>query len=64
MAKKKKKKSPRIKKSAKYEVKDGLKRKSRFCPKCGPGIFMAKHKGREYCGKCSYTEWTSKGEQK
>lgn len=26
-----------------------------FCPKCGPGIFLAKHKDRQTCGKCGYT---------
>jgi len=30
----------------------------RFCPRCGPGIFLAKMKGRMYCGKCHYTEFT------
>ncbi|EAS04972.1 ubiquitin-40S ribosomal protein S27a (macronuclear) [Tetrahymena thermophila SB210] len=25
------------------------------CPKCGPGIFMAKHYDRHYCGKCHLT---------
>ena len=30
-------------------------RKNKFCSKCGPGIFMAKHKDRETCGKCGYT---------
>ncbi|MEM3127061.1 MAG: 30S ribosomal protein S27ae [Candidatus Woesearchaeota archaeon] len=40
-----------------YLVSGGkLERKNRSCPKCGPGIFMAKHKDREACGKCGYTE--------
>ncbi|TID29185.1 hypothetical protein CANINC_002142 [Pichia inconspicua] len=25
------------------------------CPKCGPGIFMANMKNRQYCGKCHTT---------
>jgi ubiquitin-small subunit ribosomal protein S27Ae len=25
-----------------------------FCPKCGPGIFLGKHKDRKSCGKCGY----------
>jgi len=29
----------------------------KFCPRCGPGIFLAKMKGRLYCGKCHYTEF-------
>ena len=42
----------------KYEIKDGkLVRKGRFCPKCGPGIFLAEHKDRWYCGRCGYTEF-------
>ena len=39
---------------------DKLERKNRSCPKCGPGIFMANHKDRSSCGKCSYTEMKSK----
>jgi small subunit ribosomal protein S27Ae len=33
-----------------------LERTSRFCPKCGPGIFMANHKDRYTCGQCNYME--------
>ncbi len=45
------------KKHEAYEVEgDTLKRKSRMCPKCGPGIFMAEHKDRYSCGKCGYME--------
>jgi small subunit ribosomal protein S27Ae len=33
-----------------------LERASRFCPKCGPGIFMANHKDRYTCGQCNYME--------
>lgn len=32
------------------------KPKNRFCPKCGPGVMLANHKGRLYCGKCHYME--------
>ena len=35
---------------------DSLKRKNKTCPKCGPGTFMAQHKDRNTCGKCSYME--------
>ena len=35
---------------------DKLERASRFCPKCGPGIFMANHKDRYTCGACKYME--------
>jgi len=65
MAKKTRKKHPNVKKSEKYAVKgEEIKRKNKFCPKCGPGIFLAEHKNRHYCGTCSYTEWKDKGEQK
>lgn len=34
-----------------------LERKNKFCPKCGMGIFMAKHKDRLVCGNCNYVEF-------
>jgi len=34
------------------------KAEGKFCPRCGLGIFLAKMKGRLYCGKCHYTEFT------
>lgn len=41
-----------------YKVEDGkLVRTHKSCPKCGPGVFMAKHEGRNACGKCGYTEF-------
>ncbi len=41
-----------------YEIKEGkVIRKSKFCPKCGPGVFMARHKDRYHCGRCGYTEF-------
>ena len=41
-----------------YEVNgDQLKRKTQFCPKCGVGVYLAKHKDRLTCGKCGYTEF-------
>lgn len=46
--------------SKKYNhYKDGKKSK-KTCPRCGPGTFLAEHKGRVYCGKCHYTEFTEK----
>jgi small subunit ribosomal protein S27Ae len=42
-----------------YEAKGELKRKNSSCPKCGDGVFMAKHKDRVTCGKCGYTEFIS-----
>ena len=50
-------KKPKTKKSTRYDVTDGtVKRKGRFCPKCGEGVFMADHKDRYSCGTCGYTE--------
>ena len=47
--------------SANYEVKgEELVRKNKTCPKCGPGVFMAPHKGRTACGKCGYMEVAKK----
>ena len=54
MAKKKVKPKKTSKRWEKY--KNG-KATERFCPRCGPGIFLAKMKGRMYCGKCHYTEF-------
>ena len=59
-----KKKKPDTKKSKKWEVYDTsagkIKRKNKICPKCGEGVFMARHADREYCGKCGYTEFRKK----
>ena len=52
---KKKKKSS--KKWQIYEVGDTLNRKRKSCPKCGPGVYMAKHPNRVSCGSCGYTEF-------
>ena len=43
--------------SSSYEISgNSLKRKNKFCPKCGTGFFLALHKDRSTCGKCGYTE--------
>lgn len=31
-------------------------RQRRFCPRCGPGVFLAEHENRFSCGSCGYTE--------
>ena len=36
---------------------DKIVRIRRHCPKCGPSVFLAEHKDRFSCGKCSYTEY-------
>jgi ubiquitin-small subunit ribosomal protein S27Ae len=35
---------------------DTLTRTHKFCPKCGPGTFLAEHPDRRSCGRCGYTE--------
>ena len=40
-----------------YKVKGNGIEKQRYCPRCGIGVFLAKHKNRWYCGKCHYTEF-------
>ena len=43
---------------SKYRVEGGkIARANKFCPKCGPGVFMAKHANRWHCGRCGYTEF-------
>jgi small subunit ribosomal protein S27Ae len=40
-----------------YVLEDSkLVRKRRFCPRCGPGVFLAEHADRFTCGRCGYTE--------
>ena len=60
MAEKKKEKT-KTKSTKKYEFYkvegNVLKSEKRVCPKCGSGVFMADHKDRYHCGKCSYTEF-------
>ncbi len=34
---------------------DKITRKNKSCPKCGSGVFMAKHNNRWTCGLCHYT---------
>jgi len=57
MAKREVKNKIPSKKYEKYEISgDSIKRKQSFCPKCGPGVFLAVHKDRKTCGKCGYME--------
>ena len=32
----------------------------RWCPRCGPGTILSKHKDRASCGKCHYSETQAK----
>lgn len=38
-------------------------RQRRFCPRCGPGVFLAEHENRYACGKCGYTEFKKAGKE-
>lgn len=58
IVKKGKKKRKDHKPSKRWTKYDAGKAKQRFCPRCGPGIFLAIHKGRLFCGKCHYTEFS------
>jgi len=63
------KNKPTSKKYSKYKIvsdADGTKlTRARFCPRCGPGIFLMNSQGRVYCGKCHYSEFeTKKAEEK
>ena len=47
---------------SKYKIEGDKVTRERFCPRCGPGIFLMKAKDRINCGKCHYTEFF--GEEK
>jgi small subunit ribosomal protein S27Ae len=47
-------------KSTLFDTKGATVRKNKSCPKCGPGVYLAKHATREACGNCGYTEWKTK----
>lgn len=58
---KKAKKNKLTSKKFKFYTIDGDKvTRGRFCPRCGPGVFLAKSGNRLYCGKCQYTEFLEK----
>ena len=57
------KNKPTSKKYSKYKIEGNKITKERFCPRCGPGIFLSKSQGKFYCGKCHYSEFESKKEQ-
>ncbi|MBS3108783.1 30S ribosomal protein S27ae [Candidatus Woesearchaeota archaeon] len=60
MAKKKVKNKKPSQRWKAYKISGDKIEKSRFCPKCGSGIILAKHKDRLYCGGCHYTEFLKK----
>lgn len=56
-AKPKKGESGKTRKGNYYKIDGGKLVRKKYCPKCGPGIFMAQHEKRMHCGKCGYTEF-------
>ena len=51
------KNKPTSKKYTKYTIEGDTVKRERFCPRCGPGIFLSNSQGRKYCGKCHYSEF-------
>lgn len=51
------KNKPTSEKWKKYQIEEEKVVRARNCPRCGPGIFLAVHKDRVFCGKCAYTEF-------
>lgn len=57
MTKKPKPKNKRpSKKWEKYSIKNNKIERKKYCPRCGPGFYLADHKDRYYCGSCKYME--------
>ena len=54
------KNKPTSKKYTKYKISGSTLTKERFCPRCGPGIFLMDTDNRVYCGRCHYSEFKSK----
>jgi small subunit ribosomal protein S27Ae len=50
-----------VKRSAYFSVSGkSVTLQRRYCPRCGPGVFLGEHKDRASCGKCGYTEFKKK----
>lgn len=60
--KKEHKNKPTSKRYSKYKIEGTKVHRDRFCPRCGPGIFLMTAKDRLYCGKCHYCEFIGKKE--
>lgn len=57
------KNKPTSKKYLKYKIEGDKITRERFCPRCGPGIFLMSSQKRFYCGKCHYTEFETKSKE-
>lgn len=60
MPKKKKKNKISSKVWTKYKLEGDKLTRAKTCPKCGPGMFLANHKDRLFCGNCHYVEIVKK----
>ena len=58
-SKRKRKEQPSSQKWKKYKIEGEKIKREKICPRCGPSVFIAKHKSRAYCGRCHYTEFSS-----
>ncbi len=58
--KKEHKNKPASQKYKRYTFSGETVSRTKHCVKCGPGVFLATHKDRLYCGKCHYTEFLGK----
>ncbi len=59
-AKRKGKNKPTSTKYKFYTITGDTVKRGKYCPRCGPGVFLMNAKDRLYCGKCHFTEFTSK----
>ncbi len=61
--KKPRKNKPTSKKYKFYKIEGEKLVGERSCPRCGPGIFLAKSGNRLHCGRCHYTEFLEKSQK-
>jgi len=54
------KNKPTSKKYTHYKIQGDVVVRDKSCPRCGPGVFLMNHNGRLYCGRCHYSEFSSK----
>jgi len=54
------KNKPTSQKWKKYTISGDKITRAKSCPRCGPGVFLANRQNRVHCGKCNYTEFTTK----
>ena len=57
------KNKPTSKKYLKYKIEGNKISRERFCPRCGPGVFLMNSDKRQYCGKCHYSEFETKSKE-